>query len=329
MTPEKQYIETYIKQLLLENTHIQRFENTRFLYDKHHNPKFIPILAGGGSGHEPAHLGFIGQGMLTGAVAGDIFTPPAATDILKAIRFLDKGKGVLVIIKNFKADLEVFGQAIEQAQKEGIKVEAVISFDDISVDTTLFERRHRGVAGTIFLHKILGQASLNGSSLEELKQLGLSLSSSIATLGVATKAPNSVATGQPLFNLPEHFISYGVGIHGEAGYKTVPFISSEKLAIELVNKLKMFFRWKTGDHYALIINNLGKTNINKQLLFTNHVLELLEIEGIFVDFITNGRFMTNLDMAGLSLSMCQLNSEWLKLLETPCHAPAWVSKQLS
>lgn len=325
MTPENHYIETYINHLLAENPHLKRLEDSRFLYDKEHNDQLVPILAGGGSGHEPAHLGYVGQGMLTGALVGDIFVPPTADDILKALRFLDKGKGILVIIKNFEADRHAFNQAIKKAQQEGIKVEAVISFDDISVDTTVFERRHRGVAGTIFLHKILGQAAATGASLEELKQLGLALTSSIATLGFATQAPHSLTTGQPLFELAEGFISYGVGIHGEPGYKTVPFISSEKLAIELINKLKMFFRWQTGEHYALIINNLGITDTEEQSRFQKYVLELLEIEEIVIDFVTCGRFMTNLDMAGLSLSMCRLKPEWLQLLKAPCRVPTWMN----
>lgn len=324
MTPEHLYIEEQIAHILEDNPHIHRLDNTRFLYHDQHDATVIPLLSGGGSGHEPAHFGYIGRGMLAGAIAGDVFFPPTSDEILTAIRFLNKGKGVFVIVKNFDADIRVFSRAMEAAQKEGIPVSCVISHDDISVDTAFFSRRHRGVAGTLFLHKILGQAALAGASMTDLEQLGLALSSSIATLGVATKSPTSLLMGEDLFELPPGFISYGVGIHGEAGYKTVPFISSEKLAIELVNKLRMFFRWQTGDRYAVLINNLGQTKPEDQALFEEQVKDLLELEGLQIDFVTSGRFMTNLDMAGLSLSMCRIaHDSWLEGLTQPTTAPAW------
>lgn len=330
MNPEINHIETHIRQLLSHCPHIKRLEGTRFLYDREQKPEVIPLLSGGGSGHEPAHFGYIGQGMLTGAIAGEVFVPPTTEDILTAIRFLNRGKGVFVIVKNFDADIRVFGRAIEEAKKEGIPVASVISHDDISVDTAFFKRRHRGVAGTIFLHKILGQAASQGASLEELEQLGLALSSTIATLGVATKPPTSLLMGEDLFELAQGYISYGVGIHGESGYRTVPFTSSEKLAIELVNKLRMFFRWQENQPYAVLINNLGQTTPADQLRFQNQVKELLDLEGLKVDFVTSGRFMTNLNMAGISLSMCRLDDpNWLTLLKQPTKAPAWNSSSLS
>lgn len=325
MNSEHQHIENHIRHLICHCPHIKRLEGSRFLYDSQADPEAIPILSGGGSGHEPAHFGYIGRGMLTGALAGEVFVPPTAEEILTAIRFLNRGKGVFLIIKNFEADIRRFNQAMALAKAEGIAVSSIISHDDISVDTAFFKRRHRGVAGTLFLHKILGQAALKGASLEELETLGLALSSAIATLGVATKPPTSLLTGKDLFELPPGFISYGVGIHGEAGYKTVPYSSSEKLAIELVNKLRMFFRWQPGETYAILINNLGQTSPADQKRFEGQVLELLELDGIQVSFQTSGRFMTNLNMAGLSLSMCRLEQEdWHNLLVAPTTAPAWL-----
>lgn len=326
MNPEINHIETHINNLLCHCPHIKRLDGSRFLYDSGQNQEVVPILSGGGSGHEPAHFGYIGQGMLTGALAGDVFVPPTSQEILTAIRFLNRGKGVFLIVKNFEADIRNFNRAMEEAKKEGIPVASVISHDDISVDTAFFKRRHRGVAGTLFLHKILGQAAREGANLDELESLGLALSSATATLGVATKPPTSLLMGEDLFELPPGFISYGVGIHGESGYKTVPFISSEKLAIELVNKLRMFFRWKTGEHYAILINNLGQTAPADQLRFETQVRDLLELEGLTIDFVISGRFMTNLNMAGLSLSMCRLdNHDWLRLLEAATTAPAWLT----
>ncbi|MFC3927434.1 DhaKLM operon coactivator DhaQ [Streptococcus caprae] len=315
--------EDYIQELLTYAPHIQQLTGTHFLYNSQQDPHLIPVLSGGGSGHEPAHLGYIGKGMLTGALAGQLFVPPTTEEIVAALTFLDKGKGVFVIVKNFEADLAVFQAAIEHVRTQGHDIRYVVSHDDISVEAS-FARRHRGVAGTLFLHKIIGQAAQNGASLDELEQLGLALSPTIATLGVAMKAPHCPISQQPLFELREGFISYGVGIHGEAGYKTVPFVSLEKLAIELVNKLRMFFRWKVGDCYAVLINDLGSTPAEQVSLFTQQVLELLEVEGLTIAFVKSGRLMTNLDMTGLSVSMCHLTEKhWVELLNSDTNAPAW------
>nr|WP_236682938.1 DhaKLM operon coactivator DhaQ [Streptococcus sp. X13SY08] len=317
---------TKIQEPLAQSSDIRQLGTSRFLYsyslslDK----SVLPILSGGGSGHEPAHFGYIGQGMLAGAIAGEIFIPPTATEILEAFRFLDKGKGVFVIIKNFQADLAVFQEAIESARKEGIAVRYVVSHDDISVEGTAFKRRHRGVAGTLFLHKILGHAAQNGGSLEEIEQLALGVASHIATLGVASKAATSPVTNKAMFDLQDGFISYGVGIHGEAGYKTVPHISTEKLAIELCNKLKMFFRWKKGQRFAILVNNLGNTAHDEEELFLSHVLDLMELEGLNIDFVASSKLMTSLDMEGLSLSMLELTDpSWIHALQAPTDAPAW------
>ncbi|MET3557196.1 dihydroxyacetone kinase [Streptococcus rupicaprae] len=317
------YIEKHIHDLLTEAPHIKRLGQSRFLYDSEHDDKLVPLLSGGGSGHEPAHFGYIGQGMLAGAIAGDLFIPPTPQEIIAAIRFLDKGQGVFVIIKNFLADIKVFQKAIEVCRQEGRDIRYIISHDDISVEER-FSIRHRGVAGTLFLHKILGQAAQEGASLEHLEQLALKLAPSIATLGVATRAPHCLLSQKPLFHLQEGFISYGVGIHGEAGYRTVPFISSEKLAIELINKLRLFFRWKEGQGFALLINNLGQTPPDVIQQFQEQVLDLLDIEGLKIEFVHSGRFMTNLDMEGISLSLCDIRDHrWIEWLSAETTAPAW------
>lgn len=319
--------EQYFKDLLLEYPQIRQLSDQRTLYYSPLSPHTIPILSGGGSGHEPAHFGYVGKGMLAGAVAGELFIPPKKDQILEAIRYLNQGKGVFLIIKNFEADLAEFQAAIELAKTEGIPVASVVSADDISVEESGFSKRKRGVAGTLFLHKILGQAAQEGASLSELEDLGHALIDNIATLGVASKPTTSPFTKLPMFQLPEGFISFGVGIHGEAGYKTVPFMSLEKLAVELVNKLKMNFRWQAGDSFALLINNLGQTALEDEIAFSGYVIELLELEGLTISYSKHGKLMTSLDMNGLSLSMCHLkNPKWLEWLTAPTDAPAWQNK---
>lgn len=304
--------------------HLSQLKQLPVIYHNQHDSSVVPIISGGGSGHEPAHFGYVGDGMLAAAISGPIFVPPCAEHILGTIRFLHQGKGVFVIIKNFDADIKEFSQAIYQARKEGIPVKYIISHDDISVEKSNFQIRHRGVAGTILLHKILGQAAKEGASLDELEKLALSLSTSIATLGVATKSATLPSKQLPIFDLPQGQISYGIGIHGEPGYRMVPFESSELLAVELINKIKMKFKWQEGQEFILLINNLGGTSKLEELVFTDDILQLLDIEGLKLPFVKTGHLITSLDMAGLSVTLCRVSdSFWLRALETPTNAFAW------
>ena len=304
--------------------HLSQLKQLPVIYHNQHDSSVVPIISGGGSGHEPAHFGYVGDGMLAAAISGPIFVPPCAEHILETIRFLHQDKGVFVIIKNFDADIKEFSQAIYQARKEGIPVKYIISHDDISVEKSNFQIRHRGVAGTILLHKILGQAAKEGASLEELEKLALSLSTSIATLGVATKSATLPSKQLPIFDLPQGQISYGIGIHGEPGYRMVSFESSELLAVELINKIKMKFKWQEGQEFILLINNLGGTSKLEELVFTDDILQLLDIEGLKLPFVKTGHLITSLDMAGLSVTLCQVkDSAWITGLTAPTDSFAW------
>ncbi|EGJ26695.1 DhaKLM operon coactivator DhaQ [Streptococcus porcinus] len=318
-------IDHYIKGMLSAHPHLAKVPKKPIIYNKEFRSDLIPILSGGGSGHEPAHIGFIGDGMLTAAVYGDLFTPPSSEQILEALRFLNKGKGVFVIIKNFEADIREFSKAIHQARLEGIPVRYIISHDDISVEPKKnFQMRHRGLAGTILLHKILGQAALQGAGLKELEQIGFHLATEIATIGFATKSPTFPNAALPLFELPEDHISFGIGIHGEEGYRTVPFTSSEHLAVEIVNKLQIKFHWQEDEKFILLANNLGTTTELEQGIFLNDLGQLLELEGLDIAYLKNGKYMTSLDMAGISVTLARLKDPiWLDYLKAPTNAFAW------
>ncbi|HEL1612902.1 TPA: DhaKLM operon coactivator DhaQ [Streptococcus suis] len=318
-------IADYIEGFYRTNKYVKKLEHQPILVQKEQDSQLVPIISGGGSGHEPAHVGFVGKGMLTAAVYGEIFTPPTAEEVLAAIRTVHKGKGVFLIVKNFEADLETFGQAIAQARQEGIAVKYIVSHDDISVDTKdNFRMRHRGLAGTILLHKILGAAAQAGYDLVDLEQLGLSLATEIATIGFATKSASLPDVSQPLFDLADGEISYGIGIHGEEGYRTVTYESSEQLANEIVNKLKLKFRWKEGEEYVLLVNNLGNLSELEQGIFLNDLYQFLELEGLKLPYIKTGKFMTSLDMEGISVTLCRVKDPvWLDFLQAPTEAVAW------
>lgn len=305
--------------------YLRYIEHTGIVYRTNTKPHCVPIISGGGSGHEPAHFGYVGRGMLTCAVQGPIFIPPAPDHILQAIHTVyNEETGLLVIIKNFEADVTNFGEAIRKARSEGMNIEYVISHDDISIEASSFTRRQRGVAGTIILHKILGAAAEAGMSLSELAYMGNQVSEYIATLGVARAAATLPGEEYPMFKLDERNISYGIGIHGEAGYRTIGFESCETLAVELVNKLNLKFHWHTNDPYIVVINNLGACTKEEELIFTHDILQVLELEGLHIVDIKTGSYMTSLNMAGLSVTLLKLHDpSWLAFWQAPCDAFAW------
>jgi len=299
------------------------FDN-RIVYDKQSDRR-IPIISGGGSGHEPGHFGYVGDGMLTAAILGDLFVPPTPLQILEAIRIVDKGDGVLLIIKNFAADLASFLEAKAEARLEGRFVEHVIVNDDVSIENNRsFDKRRRGVAGTILVHKILGAASRDGASLVQLKEIGEAVIANLATLGVALSQADLTGESAPHFELKDDEVYFGVGIHGEKGYRKEPFISSEVLAVELMNKLKRFFLLKEVNSFAILINGLGGTALMEQYIFTDDIRRLIEIEGIEAKFVKVGNQLTSLNMKGISLTLLNLtDSRWIKWLEAPVTAPKW------
>ncbi|CQR24943.1 dihydroxyacetone kinase [Streptococcus varani] len=323
MNQKREAIDSYIQASVAIHPHLEKHPNLPLVYLKDWDETKVPILSGGGSGHEPAHIGYVGQGMLTAAIYGQLFLPPTTPDILEAIRFLDKGKGVFIIVKNFEADLKEFSNAITQARLEGHHVRYVLSHDDISIEPKKkFQIRGRGLAGTILLHKRLGYASQEGASLQELEKIGFDLAPQIATIGFATKSATLFNAALPLFDLGQNEISYGIGIHGEEGYRVVPFQYSELLANEIINKLRLHFHWKKGDEFVLLVNNLGTTTEMEMGIFTQDILQLLEIEGIKVIFVKSGHFMTSLDMTGISVTLCR-NKSLLEVLQAPTNAFAW------
>lgn len=317
--------EEMLKGVELTHTHLSYLSETGILYDNTLDNKAVPIISGGGSGHEPAHIGYVGAGMLAAAVTGPLFVPPIAKNILKAIRQVNSGKGVFVIIKNFEADLKEFKKAIEEARTEGIDVRYIVSHDDISVNTYNFHKRHRGVAGTILLHKVLGAFAKEGASIDEIEQLALSLSPEIYTLGVAL-APVNFPHHRTSFLLAEDEVSFGVGIHGEPGYRIEKFEGSERIAVELVNKLKAEINWqkKANKNYILLVNGLGSPTLMELYHFQYDVMRLLELEGLSIKFCKVGNLMTSCDMSGISLTLCSVKDpKWLDYLNAPTGAFAW------
>ncbi len=303
---------------------LERVKNTGIIKYKNIKKNQVAVISGGGSGHEPAHFGYVGSGMLSASVSGPIFIPPKATEILKAIKEVNSEMGTLLIIKNFEADVTAFLEAEKLAKEVGLLVEHVIVNDDCSIEEGSYKKRRRGVAGTIFVEKILGAAAQSGMTLGELKMLGEEVILATNTLGVALASGKEVGSEVEIFHLEKGQISFGIGIHGEAGYREETFFSSEYLANELINKLLAQYRDFPVERIGLMINGLGATTVMEQYIFANDVKRLLQLEGIEVVFQKSGDFMTSTNMAGISLTFLALKEDkWLDYLKEETDAFAW------
>ena len=284
----------------------------------------VGLISGGGSGHEPAHAGFVGDGMLSAAIAGAVFTSPTPDQILEAIKEADQGAGVFMVVKNYSGDIMNFEMAQELAEMEGIEVASVVVDDDIAVENSLYTQGRRGVAGTIFVHKILGHAAREGKSLAEIKDLADKIVPNIHTIGLALSGATVPEVGKPGFVLAEDEIEYGIGIHGEPGYRKESMQPSRQLAEELTGKLLEAFEAKAGEPYALLINGMGATPLMEQYVFANDVASILGDAGLDVAFKKLGNYMTSIDMAGLSLTLMKIEDDaWLEALESPVKTIAW------
>lgn len=284
----------------------------------------VAVVSGGGSGHEPAHIGYVGKGMLKACAMGAVFVPPTPDEVYQMICAADEGKGVFVIIKNFIEDVTSFNLGIDMARKEGIEVASIVVNDDCSVEDSSFKKRRRGVAGTLFIHKIIGAAAQAGKSLDELKEISECALSELNTLGVALSSGTLPGKASPMFELEFGHVSYGMGIHGESGYRIEDFRGSAELANEIWNKLKSQSDVKKGEHVAILVNGLGGTPEMEYLIFYHDLMQLIELDNIECSFVKVGSLMTSMDMKGVSISCLPLKDpKWLDYLKASTQAPSW------
>lgn len=283
----------------------------------------VALVSGGGSGHEPAHAGFVGDGMLSAAVCGQVFTSPTPDQIYEAIKATDKGKGTLLIVKNYSGDVMNFDMAKDLATMDDIEVASVLVDDDIAVEDSTYTQGRRGVAGTVLVHKILGGLAKEGKPLAELAEYGTALVQDIKTVGVALSGATVPEVGKPGFVLAEDEMEYGVGIHGEPGYRREKIKPSKEIAAEIIGKLKAEFNWQKGDTYGLFVNGMGATPLMELFIYFNDAKNILAEEGIELAFTKVGNYMTSLDMAGASITMIKLDDERTRLLQAPVHTIAW------
>ncbi len=283
----------------------------------------VALISGGGSGHEPAHGGYVGAGMLTAAVAGDVFTSPSADSVLAAIRAVAGRAGALLIVKNYTGDRLNFGLAAELARSEGTPVEIVVVADDVALRHTVEQDRRRGIAGTIFVHKVAGAAAAIGLPLAEVAQLARKTAEDVGTMGVALSACTVPSVGKPGFELAPQEIELGLGIHGEQGVERVEILPADALVQRMVATIVEDRGLKSGERVALLVNGLGATPGMELAIVTRAALSELSRAGLNVERAWSGTFLSALDMAGFSLSVLPVDDARLAFLDAPTVAPAW------
>jgi triose/dihydroxyacetone kinase / FAD-AMP lyase (cyclizing) len=285
--------------------------------------KQVAILSGGGSGHEPAHAGYIGAGMLSAAVAGEVFTSPSSDSVFAAIQTVAAKPGALLVVKNYTGDRLNFGLAAEMARAQGIPVEIVIVDDDVALKGTGQATGARGLAGTVFIHKLLGAAAAEGMSLADLAGIGKESVASLATMGVSFSAGTSPAVGKPSFELGEHEMELGLGIHGEPGVKRMELQPTNRLTETLLSEILQRGSFGNERRVAVMVNNLGATTEMELAIVARHAASFLAGKGLTVERIYAGTFLSSLDMAGISISVLGLNEDRLRWLDAATTAPAW------
>ena len=284
----------------------------------------VALVSGGGSGHEPSHGGFVGRGMLDGAVAGEVFTSPTPDQVYEAVKAVNGGKGVLLIIKNYTGDVMNFEMAEEMSADDGIKVEHVIVADDVAVENSTWTTGRRGIAGTVLVHKIAGACAESGAELSEVKRVAEKVIANVRSMGMAVNACTVPAAGKVSFELADDEIEIGIGIHGEPGTHREKISDVNNIADKLLEKIFAEGIYGEGDEVAVLVNGMGGTPLMELLVANKHVKSVIESRGLKVAKTLVGNYMTSLDMEGFSITLLKLDDELKKYLDAPADTPAFV-----
>jgi phosphoenolpyruvate---glycerone phosphotransferase subunit DhaK len=279
----------------------------------------VGLVSGGGSGHEPLHGGFVGPGMLDAACAGEVFTSPVPDQMVRAAAAVDSGSGVLLIVKNYTGDVLNFDMAAELAEDEGVQIAKVLVQDDVAVTDSTYTAGRRGTGGTLFVEKLAGAAAEEGASLDRVAAIARQVSDSSRSFGVALSACSNPAKGGPTFDLPAGELELGIGIHGEPGRERRAMMTSGEIADVAVDALLEDLR-ADGPVLALV-NGMGGTPLLELYGFNAEVQRVLTARGISVARTLVGNYVTSLDMAGASVTLCQVDEELLRLWDAPVSTP--------
>ncbi|WP_224269112.1 dihydroxyacetone kinase subunit DhaK [Haloprofundus salinisoli] len=282
----------------------------------------VGVVSGGGSGHEPAHAGYIGDGMLDGAAAGEVFTSPTADQLEEMVRACDAGEGVLCVVKNYEGDVMNFETAGEMAEMEDAEVVQVVVDDDVAVEDSLYTSGRRGVCGTILVHKIAGAKAAAGGDLEEVRTVAEKVVDNVGTMGMALTSCITPEKGEPTFELGEDEIELGIGIHGEPGVERTDVMSADEVADRLTEQVLDDIEIEDGDEVATIVNGMGGTPLSELYIVNRRLQQILDDRGVETWDAWVGDYMTSLDMMGCSVTVLRLDDELKELLGAPADTPA-------
>ncbi|WP_027625886.1 dihydroxyacetone kinase subunit DhaK [Clostridium lundense] len=283
----------------------------------------VALVSGGGSGHEPSHGGYVGHGMLSAAVAGAVFTSPTPDQVYEAVKAVDGGKGVLLVIKNYSGDVMNFEMAKDMAEADGIMVDSVVVNDDVAVENSTYTTGRRGIAGTVFVHKIAGAKAETGATLQEVKAVAEKVIDNVRSMGMALTPCIVPAAGKPTFTIGENEMEIGMGIHGEPGTHREGLKSADEVTKHLVSKILDDINISKNEEVAIMVNGLGATPLMELYIVNKKVSEIFKEKGIKVYKTFVGEFMTSLEMAGCSVTVLKLDSELKELLDASADTPAF------
>lgn len=295
----------------------------KIIKKREQNADKVSLISGGGSGHEPAHAGLVGKGMLDAAVCGDIFASPSQIQIYQAIKETAGNAGTLMIIKNYSGDMMNFKNAARLAEEDGISVEYVKVDDDIAVQDSLYTVGRRGVAGTVLVHKVAGAAAEKGYSLKQVKAYAENAVLNTRSIGFAFTSCTVPAKGTPTFSIAENEIEYGVGIHGEPGVSREAMMTADELSKRMTDSLVKELGLSENDEVTVLVNGFGGTPLQELYLFLNSTAKILDEYKIKIYRSFAGNYMTSIDMSGASLTFMKMNSELKSLLDAESDAPAF------
>jgi dihydroxyacetone kinase-like protein len=281
----------------------------------------VGIAAGGGSGHLPVFMGYVGRGLIDGAAIGNVFSSPSAEQMLAVTRAIDGGRGVLYVYGNYGGDVLNFDLAAELAADEGIEVRAVLGADDVASAPAERAARRRGIAGMFFLYKVAGAKAAEGASLAEVVETTERSAAGLRSMGVALSACTIPAAGVPTFDLPAGQMEIGMGIHGEPGVRRGPLETADEIATELMAAILADLPYAAGDEVAVLVNGLGATPKEELYLLYRRTAAILAERRIRVHRVWVGEYATSLEMAGASISLLRLDDELRRLVDAPVETP--------
>lgn len=300
----------------------------RCMVNKNKTVGKVGIATGGGSGHLPLFLGYVGEGMLDGCSVGGVFQSPSSTQMLEVTKSIDEGAGVLYIYGNYGGDILNFDMAAEMADAEGIRVEQVVAGEDVASGPKGEESKRRGVAGIFYVYKIAGAKAAELATLDEVKRVAFKAAANVRTMGVALSPCIVPEVGKPTFTLNEDEMEIGMGIHGESGIRRGKLKPADEIVDEMLLPVLNDLPYEKGDEVSVLINGLGATPKEELYIMNRRVARVLAKKGIRVFKVYIGEFATSMEMAGASISLLKLDDELKDLLSKPAHTPFFEQKQL-